>query len=167
MIVEHTYGLEILWEPIDEPPGTKVLGALAPSLKRIVLNDRHLAMFEGFVGPERFTLAHELAHWIYDAEMSGQGTLDFDTPDQTFCYWRESDSIDETTRLRELNANKLAAHLILPDDLVRAANLDQVLANFRDTARHWGVSLTTLRIKLDTLGLLDSGDRQQLGTLGL
>ena len=67
IIVEQTFGLEILWEEIEEPPDSIILGALAPRDRRILLNSRHEAMFERWIGPERFTLAHELAHWIYDA----------------------------------------------------------------------------------------------------
>lgn len=75
MIVEKLYGLTIDWDDIDEPAGFVVLGALSPPTKTVVMNTRHLDRFERWVGPERFTLAHELAHWIYDANPD-QGTLD-------------------------------------------------------------------------------------------
>jgi hypothetical protein len=158
LIIEGTYGLEIVWDPIDEPADTMILGALFPREKRIVLNDRHIDMFEGCIGPERFTLAHELAHWIYDADDPNQLTLDFErASSEQFCYHRESQGLSDNMRIREINANKFASHLLLPEFLVRAADLDAALADIRGTATRWGVSQQALRIRLDALGL--NGDR--------
>lgn len=164
MIVEKTYGLTIGWDDIDEPDGFVVLGALSPTTRTIVMNTRHLNRFERWIGPERFTLAHELAHWIYDANPD-QGTLDLGRRGEVFCRRDDTSELDRTTQTREQNANKLAAHLLLPDDLVLAAELDAVLADFRGTANAWGVSQQTLRIKLEGLGMLDDSDLDQLGSL--
>jgi hypothetical protein len=68
LIVEVTYELEVLWDRLLEPPDSTILGALFPRQRRIVLNEQHAATFDRWIGPERFTLAHELAHWIYDAD---------------------------------------------------------------------------------------------------
>lgn len=166
LIIEQTYGLEILWEEIEEPPGATILGALAPRDRRIVMNARHDdRLFSRYVGPERFTLAHELAHWIYDVDDPRQQALDLRTAAPAFCYWRDSPGLPDSVRVREVNANKLAAHLLLPDELVRGADIDAVITDFAGVAEAWGVSRTTLRIKLETLGLLDGGDRQQLDFL--
>jgi Zn-dependent peptidase ImmA (M78 family) len=164
MIVEKTYGLTIEWDDIDEPNGFVVLGALAPSTRTIVMNTRHLDRFERWVGPERFTLAHELAHWIYDADPMQQ-SLDLGGTAEVFCRRDDTSELDDTTRIREQNANKLAAHLLLPDELVVAADLEMVLADFQGTASAWGVSQQTLRIKLEGLGVLDDDDIDRLGPL--
>ena len=164
LIIEQTYGLEVLRDEIQEPPGTIILGALAPRDQRIVLNSRHEAFFEQWLGPERFTLAHELAHWIYDAENPNQLTIDFDAqPAERYCYHRGSPGLSKTLRIREVNANKLAANLLLPQELVRSADIEEVLGDFRGTAARWQVSLTTLRIRLRELGLIDDYDEAQLG----
>ena len=127
----------------------------APRDRRIVLNTQHEGLFEQYMGPERFTLAHELAHWIYDADDPDQLTLDLDEqPAEIYCYHRESPGLSETMRIREMNANKLAAHLLLPEDLVRRANITEVLKDFAGTAERWQVSRTTLRIRLQDLGLV-------------
>lgn len=160
MIIEKTYRLEVLTDEIPEPPGVIILGALAPRVRRIVLNSRHETMFAQWIGPERFTLAHELAHWIYDADNPDQFSLDLDgQPEQLYCYHRKSPRLAEDQRIRELNANKLAAHLLLPEDLVRAASLDMVLADPRRAATKWQVSQTMLRIRLQELGLIDQQDQ--------
>lgn len=165
LIVELTYDLTIEWDDIAEPPDHRILGALSPSTQTIVMNTRHLPTFERWVGPERFTLAHELAHWIYDADSPGQGTLEFGGTTEIFCRRDDTSTLDEPTRLREQNANALAAHILLPDDLVRAADLDAVLADFKGTAHAWGVSQQSLRIKLERLGLLDDADLEDLAQL--
>jgi hypothetical protein len=164
LIIERTYGLEILWDHLDEPPAELILGALFPAAKRIVLNERHVEMFSRWVGPERFTLAHELAHWVYDADDPNQLSLDLSEPStsERFCYHRDSPGLADELRIREINANKLAAHLLLPDHLVRAADIDTVLHDFRGTAARWGVSQQTLRIRLEGLSLIDDFDARHL-----
>lgn len=165
LIVEITYELSIGWHDMDEPPDHKILGALSPSTRTIVMNTRHLPMFERWVGPERFTLAHELAHWLYDAENPEQGTLDLGGTEEIFCRRDDTTELDKTTRLREQNANALAAHILLPDGLVLAHDLDAVFADFRGIAYAWGVSQQTLRIKLERLGVLDAADIDRVGPL--
>jgi Zn-dependent peptidase ImmA (M78 family) len=56
--------------------------------------------------------------------------------------------------LREVNANKLASHLLLPDHLVLEVPTDAIINNLREQAAEWGVSQQTLRIRLETMGLL-------------
>ena len=166
MIIERLYELNIFWDEIAEPPDTVILGALSPRDRQIVLNTRHEALFDQVLGPERFTLAHELAHWIYDAEHPGQQTLDMGaTPSERYCYSRESPGLSQSERLRESNANRLAAHLLLPEHLVRAESLDEVLSDFAGTAERWQVSRRMLGIRLEELGLVEGTSDTQHGFL--
>lgn len=152
LIVEETYGLEVLWDDIDEPSDVRILGALIPSEKRIVMNARHDELFVDVIGPERFTLAHELGHWLYDADDPDQLALSFDEISPELCLApRAAES--EDTRLRELNANNFAAHLLMPEYLVRAADVEEVLGAPRRTASEWGVSVQALSYRLDFLRL--------------
>ena len=157
-IIEGTYELEVLYDDIGEAPDTVILGALRPAQRRIVLNERHMDMFEGWVGPERFTLAHELAHWVYDADDPNQLSFDLTSagPAEQFCYHRETPYLADKLRIREVNANKLASHLLLPDHLIHQVPIDNILGDFRRRAAEWGVSQQTLRIRLETMGLIDS-----------
>jgi Zn-dependent peptidase ImmA (M78 family) len=113
-------------------------------------------MLSDVIGPLRFTLAHELGHWLYDADR--ESTL-FDHP--VFCR-RLAPS--DPRHVREVNANKLAAALLLPSDLVRAAvGRSRALvgpparlpsaSQLNALARKWGVSRQALRIRLEELGL--------------
>ena len=155
LIIEQTYRLQILWEEIAEPHGTIILGALVPRRRMILLNLRREGFFEQWIGPERFTLAHELAHWVYDADNPDQLTLDLGGQRaEQYCYRRDSPGLSDDLRLREVNANKLADHLLMPEELVRAASIDNVLSDLRGTAERWQVSRTALEIRLEELGLI-------------
>ena len=163
MIVEQTYGLEILWADIPEPPEVTILGALAPREKRIVLNSRHESLLERWMGPERFTLAHELAHWTYDADDPNQLAFDLGVgAEEQYCYHRESPGLSNDLRIREVNANKLAAHLLLPEDLVRAAVTEAGKRVPHDAAARWRVSRAMLEIRLRELGLAQARPSGQL-----
>jgi Zn-dependent peptidase ImmA (M78 family) len=160
-IVEQTYGLAVLYEEIAEPPGSKILGALSPGDKTIVLNAIHEDLLGSVIGPERFTYAHELGHWIYDAEGADQMSLSLEaqTAPQRFCRDLQGSGLADVDRIRETNANKLAAHLLLPEALVRAEDIGAVLRDVRGTARRWGVSQECLRIRLQDLDLLTNEER--------
>ena len=169
LIIEQSYGLEILWDEIEEPPDTIILGKLKPICRRIVLNIRHESLFEEWIGPEHFTLAHELAHWIYDADNPDQLAFNLDEqPADLYCYGlTESPGLRalETIQIREVNANKLAAHLLLPEDLVLSVNTKGILADFSGTARTWQVSRKTLRIRLHELELISERDIAQFNLM--
>ena len=161
-IIEKTVGLSILYDKIPEPEDVMILGALSPKTRTIVLNETHLDLLGEVVGPERFTLAHELGHGIYDADNPDQLSLPIDAPGEVFCYHRRHGGLEEDTQIREVNANGFAAALLLPKGLIKGADIEKVLRNFRDTARQWGVSQTTLRIRLEKLGLIDDTDAAML-----
>ena len=166
-IIERTMGLSILYDEIEEPAGTKILGALSPSDRLIVLNEQHVDLFEEVVGPEKFTLAHELGHWLYDAEDPNQLSFDYTaSTDDVFCYHRDgSEKLSDTARIREINANGFASCLLMPKHLIMAASISEVLADFRSTAREWGVSQQSLRIRLEKLDLIDERDLHQLNMM--
>jgi Zn-dependent peptidase ImmA (M78 family) len=166
LIVEATYELEVLWDRLPAPPDSIILGALFPRQRRIVLNEQHAATFDRWIGPERFTLAHELAHWIYDADDPNQLALELPTAStEEYCYHRQSPGLPDVARIREVNANKLAAHLLLPEHLLRQVDLDSVLGDFRQTAALWGVSQQTLQIRLETMGLISPGPGPRLAEM--
>ncbi|HEX3425065.1 MAG TPA: ImmA/IrrE family metallo-endopeptidase [Acidimicrobiales bacterium] len=156
-IVRQTYGLRVLWDDIPETRGERILGMLEPKAGIIALNRRHEDMLSEVVGPQRFTLAHELAHWLYDADRDSQL---FDHP--VFCR-RLADA--DPRQAREINANRLAAALLMPSGAVRQAlGLYQATPSSRSRrtlepsamnamARAWGVSRQAFRIRLEGLGL--------------
>lgn len=150
-ILEVVYGLQILYGDIAEPPNTRILGALSPDDKTVVLNERHLPLFESVIGPERFTYAHELAHWIYD--VGGNPSDGGASNSDRFCYYRDAEDLDATTRVRETNANELAASILLPARLLKRFDIETITTDIRATAAAWGVSQQCLEIRIDELNL--------------
>lgn len=152
LIIDRTFDVRIEWDEIPEEPGEWILGALQPKARKIVLNDRHEDLLEGVIGPANFTLAHELGHWLYDADDPNQGQL-FDPYDETiFCRRLQN---EDPGQIREVNANKFASALLMPAALVRAALTDPIPSRsaLRSLAQSWGVSQQALRIRLETLEL--------------
>jgi Zn-dependent peptidase ImmA (M78 family) len=163
LIIETTYGIDLLYDELPEEPGTMVLGALFPGQKQIVINTRHADLMDRIIGPERFTLAHELAHWIYDADDPDQLAFDLEHDgSEHFCRDLSAPGLTDVQRIREQNANKLAACVLLPEQLVRDVEINDVLDDFSGTARAWGVSGECLRIRLETLNLIDHSDADRI-----
>ena len=153
-MIEDGYGLSILWEPLDDVGDAVVLGALHATSRTIILNERRLDIFERVIGPERFTLAHELGHWVYDAENPDQMSLLEDSSERALCR-APSARVNDSADIREINANKLAACTLLPSGLVRdyLATPFPTNAGLAEAAHGWGVSASTLRFRLTELGL--------------
>jgi hypothetical protein len=155
-IVEDQFDLRILWEDLDEPPGELILGALQPKTRTICLNERHQDLLLQFIGPYQFTLGHELGHWLYDAGHPDQLSLLSESDAAVFCRQPSQREVLSPGRLREVNANKFAACLLMPAHLIRAAvrqPLGSSVEEVRALAVSWGVSQSALRIRLEELGL--------------
>ena len=69
-IVERVLKLDFDWIDIDEREGEQILGGLVPEQQRIVLNSRHLDLFQEKPGLERSTIGHEAGHWDIDIDRS-------------------------------------------------------------------------------------------------
>lgn len=155
-IVERQYGITIEWHELEERPGTSILGALDPDAMVVVLNSRHERLFSEVLGPYEFTLAHELGHLLFDAEDPNQLNL-LDGGGQRFCHSRNSTRMTRTQQEREWNANRFAAELLMPADLVRQVDEEDLVSHIGEYAQRWGVSYTALSIRLQTLGILADG----------
>jgi hypothetical protein len=91
---------------------------------------------------QRFTIAHEIAHFVLHRDLIGDGVVD-----------------DEQYRSTQLNdwyetqANRLAADILLPADLVREAyNIDGI-KSLGGLATRFDVSIDAIRIRLRELNL--------------
>jgi hypothetical protein len=67
-IVERILGLNFDWVEIEEQPGEQILAGLIPEERRVVLNSRHLDLFQKKPGLERSTIGHEAGHWDIDID---------------------------------------------------------------------------------------------------
>jgi IrrE N-terminal-like domain len=109
-IAEDLLGLRI-----ERSWGLDCSGMLVPAERKIVLN----AVEEGRDATPlrrwRFTIAHELGHWICHAVAGAR-------PEPVFC--RSKDLAQDADRTVEREANVFAAELLMPEPAVRAAWLE-------------------------------------------
>jgi hypothetical protein len=148
-ILESVYDLRILWTEIEEGPGEQILGALVPSTRTVKMNERHLDGRLARMGPTNFTFAHELGHWLFDAGDPNQGAL---FTDDTPVFCRGADDRHRDAVVRERNCDRFAARMLLPARFLDVEELARLRDDqLRDAARAWGVSATTLTIRIEEL----------------
>jgi Zn-dependent peptidase ImmA (M78 family) len=114
-------------------------GLLIPSERRIVLNASEPA------ARRRFTLAHELGHWICQV-LEGQAAP---------LYCRAADLAPDADRTLEREANVFAAELLMPEPAVRAAWSGSIgpcaaALGVSEEAMHWRLYNLTLVSALPT-----------------
>ena len=69
-IVEQVLGLDFDWDVIEELPGEQILGGLDAVNRRVLLNERHVKLFEQNPGLLRSTIGHEARHFDIDIDRS-------------------------------------------------------------------------------------------------
>lgn len=69
-IVEQVLELSFDWDEIEELPGEQILGGIVAEHRTILLNEKHLDLFEEKPGLERCTIGHEAGHWDVDIDRS-------------------------------------------------------------------------------------------------
>lgn len=72
-IIEQVLGLSFLWDQIEERPGEMILGGLCRKTRTIVLNEKHLELFEQKPGLLRSTQVHEGGHADLEGGLGEQG----------------------------------------------------------------------------------------------
>jgi hypothetical protein len=121
-------------------------GLLIPSERLIVVNaaERASGRDDPPLRRSRFTIAHELGHWICHANESAEAEA---------VYCREVHVAQATDRALEREANVFAAELLMPEPAVR-----QAWAETRDAeacAARLDVSPTAMRWRLYSFGLIE------------
>jgi hypothetical protein len=67
-IVEQVLGLNFDWDVIEEHPGEQILGGLDAMNRKILLNEKHVELFEKTPGLLRSTIGHEAGHFDIDVD---------------------------------------------------------------------------------------------------
>jgi Zn-dependent peptidase ImmA (M78 family) len=93
---------------------------------------------------QRFTIAHELGHYMYHRSLIGDGVSDsaaYRAPDETI--------YEETPleRFHETQANRFAANLLMPKALIRKIELENPDISVAELARLFNVSEDAMRIR--------------------
>lgn len=99
---------------------------------------------------QRFTAAHELAHYLLHRDLMDDGKKMQRHVDTLFGGGEQSGDI-VFKRSHEIEANRIAAQIVMPKKLI-----EQEFANTSDAgvlAKQFGVSKAAMEIRLKTLGL--------------
>lgn len=118
-IAEDLLGLAV------ERVGMECSGMLLPDERRILVNANEPDT------RQRFTIAHELGHWICQC-LEG-------TTEPVYC---RAEQVDESAKALEREANVFAAELLMPEDAVRSTHENR-----------FGVSDLAYRWRLFSFGL--------------
>jgi Zn-dependent peptidase ImmA (M78 family) len=129
-IAEDLLGLHVEEAKID------CSGMLLPTARRIVLRADEPAV------RRRFTLAHEVGHWVCQVKEG------HDAP----AYCRAADIAPEADRLLEREANVFAAELLMPEPAVREGF--RRAATTTELAKSFGVSDEAMGWRMYNLGLV-------------
>jgi hypothetical protein len=164
-ILEKTLQLRLCWREIGEASNDIILARIDPSddgYPTVQLNQRRLSHFETFFGTEQYSMAHEAGHWVLhlDRGRSSQLALfGLDGQDTVLC--RRLSDHDR----RELQAERFAAFLLLPEHLVRPLLSGRDLSRpsvIAELARFCHVSKTAMRKRLESLGEILVGPDGQI-----
>src|SRR5436190_12781597 len=143
-IAEDLLGLRIeeRWEMGD------CSGLLLPAERLIVLNAAERASRPGDppLRRFRFTIAHELGHWVCHAHESAHAEP---------VYCRQADLARDVDRTLEREANVFAAELLMPEHVVREAWA--TARDVEDCAERFDVSPTAMQWRLYSFGLVEGG----------
>lgn len=128
-------GLGLFWTNL----GSDIAG-------QIVRDKGQVAGFSIFINSEqhinrqRFTLAHEIAHYILHRDLIESGVVD-----STMYRSELSDRY-------EAQANQMASDILMPVRLVKAYLAKHPSASLEETAKAFQVSSAAMKIRLDGLG---------------
>lgn len=137
-------GLRVAYEKLDnEVSGVLVLQESKPMI--FVNSEQHS-------NRQRFTIAHELGHYLLHKQEQVHVDNDF-----TVVYRDSKSSTGED--LHEIEANQFAAELLMPEKCVEqylAENKIKVITEttIAEMADFFGVSLQAMSIRLSVLGLI-------------
>lgn len=106
-------GISLLWEEIADEADARILGQLEAASPLVILNEAHKEDLEAKEGAlRRYTIGHELGHWVLHAGAIRSGTLSLLDRGRTWCR-------DGSRDPAERQAEKFAANLLMPRDLLR------------------------------------------------
>lgn len=104
-VIEQVLDLCILWEDVEEQRGEMILAGLKRRTRTIVVNEKHLKLFDDKPGLLRSTLGHEAGHWDIECRphlASGSLFGDDEAEVEGMVYRHSSQGSDLIEVLRDL-----------------------------------------------------------------
>lgn len=148
-------GVGLVWESVDDAGGGAVLGQLIPAKQLVVLNERHIAQLEEKEGRlRRFTIGHEIGHWILHAQATRSGDLGLFDRERVWCRTGSSDPV-------ERQADIFSAALLIPADRLASALPKAPWRGWPTVYRLadlFLVNVTPMTIRLEKLGKMHRDD---------
>ena len=151
--------LSLSWETIDDSGKEgDMLGQLVPGQRLVLLNERHLKRLEKDGRAQlRFTVGHEIGHWILHAPGGGLGACPLFADGRIWCRDGSQESI-------ERQAEMFAAALLIPQELLAkalpAAPWSGWPAVYR-LAERFAVSPTAMQYRLAKLEWMHLGEDRE------
>ena len=168
-IIDLVLGIPIVWEPIPDQDGKPVLAKLIVKREhmQISMNESRLGFFEEHRGVEEYSLAHELGHYalhIDKASLLAQPLVSADERAIVLCRG----PIDRKHDRREWQAERFAAYLLMPKELILKMSADVDLLDWRSLYRlkdQFAISITALKRRLEGLHLITVMPERLLGAI--
>ncbi len=108
------------------PPQSADLSRL-PGTAPLQISFADVVFFDQHAGTEQYSLAHELGHYVLHIDRGSLDTLLLsDAKDQSIvlCRMNAEEVRDRNAQRKELQAERFAACILMPQDLMRAACAD-------------------------------------------
>jgi hypothetical protein len=157
------FHLELAFDCCVIPGSTpEVPAALDYHRRCIFLSDLARPLFDQYPGLEAYSIAHEVGHWILHVDHSALGQPSL------FEVEREREPLlsrHQDRSPREIQAEKFAAYLLMPRDLMLATVENHMLTNWPtlyELAGAIGVSISALTRRLAELDLVFVTAERQL-----
>jgi len=160
--------LGMLWSDEVE---TEVLGLLIPVQRLVVINESHRRTFERNPGLYRFTIGHEIGHWMLHCEDARASNMELIAGDRILCRQGSREPI-------EIQAERFASYLLAPTDQLRPRMPPQPWHGWTTVyglANSFGMSPSAMIVRLqeaklayrDDAGIPRSGHPVAVGQLDL
>jgi IrrE N-terminal-like domain len=164
-IIDFTVDIPIIPEAIPDHQGSPVLAKLVvkghpyPTVE-IIVNENKQPFFDQHEGVERYSLAHELGHYVLHIDRGCLNTLllpEGKEQSVVLCRMNSIEERDRNAKRREWQAERFAAFILMPRDLLREACTGMDLCQWRNLYRlknEFHVTITALTNRLKELHLI-------------
>lgn len=137
--------LRLLWETVSDGDQAKIFGALVPEREMVILNERHKTLLEEKSGLRRFTIAHEIGHWILHVDRQPGQIAFLPGIERVLCRERSREAI-------EIQAERFGSFLLCPTEILRQelpAHPWQGWPEVYWLAKYFGVTPTAMIVRLE------------------